>query len=110
MKLRNLNQMQITTHGSFTINESSSTQKVHFVVEDLAGNITDTDEQSFSSAYAFEREITVSTNFFVRWFANKPLFIGSIVGVTAIVIGTWFGISKSRKKDKQFNTLKDGRN
>lgn len=66
--------------GSFVLNESSSAQKVRLVVADKAGNITDTDSDSFESSYEFNREVTVSTNLFVRWFANKPLFYMTIAG------------------------------
>ena len=79
--------------GTFTVNERQSTQHVRLVVEDLAGNVTDTDSEEFESAYAFNRSVTISTNFFVRFYANKPLFWGTIIvvilaagGITALIL------------------------
>lgn len=61
--------------------------KIRFVITDKAGNVLDTDEDSFVPSYTFNKVMTVSTNFFVRWFANTPLFLGSIA-VGACGIGT----------------------
>lgn len=61
--------------------------KIRFVITDKAGNVLDTDEDSFAPSYTFNKVMTVSTNFFVRWFANTPLFVGSIA-VGACGIGT----------------------
>ena len=70
--------------GTFSMKESGVKQAVRIVVEDLAGNITDTDSSTFKSAFTFQRNITISTNFFVRWYANGALFWGSTLGVVAI--------------------------
>lgn len=85
-------------HGKFTIKEKSSSQKVRLIVEDLAGNITDTNAEDFTSAYQFEHSITVSTNMIVRWYANKPLFYSSIVGVAGLGAFICYLVLKKKKK------------
>ena len=86
--------------GSFTLNESSDAQTVQLKVTDIAGNVTDTASDDFSTndLYVFNNTITVSTNFFVRWYANKPLFWGSIGGVIVLAGFIWFLVAFKRKK------------
>ncbi len=84
--------------GSFTLAESSGVQTVRLVVEDLAGNVTDTDAEEFSSAYAFEKAVTVSTNVFVRWYANTVLFWGSIAGVVVLTAAIAVTVVLKKKK------------
>lgn len=96
--------------NTFTITESSSEQTVRILVEDLAGNVTDSDRFGETDsdgnvivpmpAYSFNRAVTVSTNFFVRWYANQPLFWGSIGGVVVLAGAIWFLIVFLRKKKK----------
>lgn len=71
---------------NFVVN-SGLRQDVKLVAEDKAGNVTDTSSESFQPAYEFNDTITVSTNIFVRWFANTWLFVGSLVALAAIVGG-----------------------
>jgi hypothetical protein len=88
--------------GHFSISESNNAQKVRIVVEDLAGNVTDTDSSSFKSTYAFEKQITVSTNAFVRFYANRKLFWGTMCGAVllsaAVCFTVLFKMRKSFKK------------
>lgn len=91
-----------TFNGSLLLNEMSSKQHVRFVVEDLAGNVTDTDDEieAFAPAYEFVPDITVSTNFFVRWYAQPGLFWGSIGGGAALIALIVFLISRKKKTAK----------
>ena len=91
-----------TFNGSLLLNEMSSKQHVRFVVEDLAGNVTDTDDEieAFAPAYEFVPDITVSTNFFVRWYAQPGLFWGSIGGGVALIALIVFLISRKKKTAK----------
>jgi hypothetical protein len=87
--------------GDFSLEENSSAQTVRLVVTDKAGNVTDTESSSFSSAYAFNSKVTVSTNMFVRWYANKPLFWGSIIGFVVILGGIFFLIVLLKRKKRE---------
>lgn len=89
-------------NGSFVINEADRAQSVQIVVEDMSGNITDTSAENFISAYEFNDSVTVSTNFFVRWYANPWLFWGSIAGAVALAgIIIFLIIAKRKKKEEQ---------
>jgi hypothetical protein len=77
----------LNAHNSaFTIGAGMK-QKVRIVAEDKTGNVLDTAAESFAPVFAFQPEITVSTDFFVRWYANTPLFLGSAAGIIAAAVG-----------------------
>ncbi len=86
--------------GSFTLYESRETQTVRLVVTDLAGNITDTGDDSFDPGdlYVFNDTVTVSTNVFVRWYANTPLFRGSVAAAAAVAAGVILLAAKKRRR------------
>lgn len=88
--------------GSFKLSESTKAQSIKLVVTDLAGNVMDTSADDFKPAYSFNSNVTVSTNVFVRWYANKLLFWGSIGGVVLLGagIGTFVGLKKKKKAAK----------
>lgn len=71
--------------GKFTLAESTKPHEIRLVVYDMAGNCTDTSAQDFRSVYDFHRFVTVSTNFFVRWYADQSRFWGSL-GVAAVIV------------------------
>ena len=97
--------------GEFTIGNSTSAKAVRIVVKDLAGNVTDTDNKDFDiDSIDFNREITVSTNFFVRWYANKPLFWGSIAVIVVLFGGLAFLIATKRRKSDDAKTEEIKRN
>lgn len=98
--------------GSFDLEEQDGTtaHKVQIKVTDLAGNVTDTNSEDFLEAhsddnenntYVFFNEVTVSRNFFVRWYANTALFWGSIGGVVVLAAAIWFLIAFKRKKKEE---------
>ncbi len=82
--------------GKFDLQENANLRKIRIVVTDKAGNVTDTGSESFSSSYLFNSEIIVSTNIFVRWYANKILFFGSIGCVMAVISA--IGVVRRRKR------------
>ena len=88
-------------NGSFSVSEKNSSQKIRLVVEDLAGNISDTDSDDFKSAFPFVNSVIVSTNFFVRFFANKVLFWGSIGGISLLIVFLLILLGKRRNKDEE---------
>lgn len=90
--------------GLFELSESKNDQHIRLVVEDMAGNVTDTDDGDFKSAYSFNKTVTLSTNPFVRWYANRPLFFGTLgggAGIIALVAGLLVFLKK-RKKGSNF--------
>ena len=90
--------------GKFTIYEKSSAQHVSFILTDKAGNVTESDAEGFAVPYTLEKDVTVSTNLFVRWFANKPLFYGGIGGGVAVLGG--LGALAALKKKKRVAVTK----
>ena len=62
-------------------------QSIRIVVVDKTGNTLDTDAEDFAPGYGFNRTITVSTNFFLRLYANRPLFIGVVVSTSVLLLG-----------------------
>ena len=86
--------------GSFVVKDSDKQQKVRMVVTDYAGNSVDTDSDDFSKncKYAFNNRITVSTDFWVRFRANKVAVWGSVLGIIVIIAGVTAGVIFFRKK------------
>lgn len=80
-------------------------QNVRYVIKDKAGNVLDTNYKNnegkftFEPRYDFQREITVSTNLFVRWYENKPVFWGSIAGVSVLALLLFLLFKRKKEKD-----------
>lgn len=87
--------------GKFSIEEGMS-QNVRFEIEDKAGNVTnsaDDKDVKDGKVVNFANEVTVSTNIFIRWYANKVLFYGTIAGsVLAVAGGTGIAIIRKIKR------------
>jgi len=85
-------EIEYTVEGetySFAIPEANKKQQVRVVAVDAAGNEHELLVEDF----------LVSTNLFVRWYNNTPLFVGSIIGVVALGVGiTWFVLFGKKKK------------
>lgn len=84
--------------GTFKVDEKNSSQTVRLVVTDKAGNVTDTSADDFSPVFAFENKVTISTNAFVRFYANKVLFFGTIGGTVAVAAAAVFILRFRRRK------------
>lgn len=91
--------------GEFKLSESNDAQTVRIVVTDRAGNVTDTSSDEFDphGLYDFNDVVTISTNFFVRWYANTALFWGSIGGIIVVAAGicTFIAVKRRKKTSKQ---------
>ena len=92
--------------GEIMLREGAN-QKVSLKVEDLAGNIIDTNEKNeegnyiFQPEFSFVRDITISTNVFIRWYANKMLFWGSIGTAAAAAVALFLILFLKRRKKEE---------
>ncbi len=86
-----------TTEQSFSI-PNGYAQHIRIVVVDKAGNVLDTEAEDFAPGYAFNGVVTISSNLFLLFYANKALFFGSIATVAG---GTILGITLLSKRKKQ---------
>lgn len=71
--------------SSFKINESSRKQHIRLVITDKAGNQLDTDDKDFQPVFLFEKDVLLSTNFFVRLYSNKMLLALCLIFIVIIV-------------------------
>ncbi len=70
------------------IPSKSSAQDLVVTLDDIAGNHLEGGVEDF----------LITTNVFILWFENTPLFIGSIVAFLAAVGGTIFVIARKKRK------------
>lgn len=73
---------------------------VRIVATDLAGNVLDTDAEGFAPGYAWQ-DVTVSTNLWLRYYANKPLFYGSLIGAAGLAAAIWWLLVGKKKKKEE---------
>lgn len=92
--------------GWFEIPDGARNDEVYFVITDKAGNIINTSSDNDDpntlfdmSAFEFLRDITVSTNPFIRWYANRPLFWGTIGAAAAVVLGALLIVFLKKRKN-----------
>lgn len=74
---------------SFSVPSATSRQDITIAAVDAAGNRTN---------YVING-VLVTTNALIRWYNNKPLFIGSLVGVAAVCggsVGLFFALRSGR--------------
>ena len=76
---------------------------VRIVVVDMTGNTLDTDAESFAPSYGFTRIITVSTNFFLRLYADRTIFWISVAGTLFFAGGLLFAVVYILRKRKNQN-------
>lgn len=76
---------------SFAIPQSDTKQTISITAADAAGN----------ELKVNVKNVLVSTNVFVRWYNNTPLFIGSIVTVCVVIAGVVLLIVLHNKKKNQ---------
>ena len=84
--------------GSFSVSQGMNLH-IRLVITDKAGNVTDTDVTEDGKYVAdFNKNVTISTNIFIRWYANKALFVCSIVCVVLLTAGIVVLVTRNRKK------------
>ena len=66
-------------------------QTIYAVAKDAAGNITQTDELRF----------LLTTDAWMQFYRNTPLFIGSILGVSTLTGGIFFIIAKKKREEEE---------
>lgn len=76
---------------TFDIPSKTSLQTLNMTLKDIAGNETDTGVEDF----------LITTNVFILWFKNTPLFIGTILALLTAIGGIVFAVV--RKKPRGFN-------
>ncbi len=95
-----MDQFDVVTYhnGNFRLNEGMK-QQIRLVATDMAGNVLDSASENFTTAFAFNDTVTVTTNVFELWYANTGLFWGSIAGIGGIAaVGVMTAVFAKRKK------------
>lgn len=91
--------------GSITVENGFNEDEIIFKIVDKAGNVINTspdapDNEKYDlGEFTFLNNVTVDTNPFVLWYANKPLFWGSIGALAAIIIGVFLVVFLKKRKN-----------
>lgn len=91
--------------GSITVENGFNEDEIIFKIVDKAGNVINTspdapDKEKYDlGEFTFLNNVTVDTNPFVLWYANKPLFWGSIGALVAIIIGVFLVVFLKKRKN-----------
>lgn len=85
---------------SYTITSSSDWQDIKAVAVDKAGNVTDTSLSGDSDTEKWV-SVLVTSNVFVQFYRNTPLFIGTILVVIVIGGGIIFFLFKRRRREDE---------
>ena len=67
----------------------------------MAGNVIDSDnaeDVKLGKIVDFNADVTISTDVFVLWYANKPLFYGTIAATGSVAAGGSAAIVLRRRK------------
>ena len=78
----------VNYYGVVTIGEGMD-QYIRFEIEDMAGNVTDSDNEDDINAgkvAKFSKTVTVSTNFFIRWYSDRVVFYSSIACILGVMV------------------------
>lgn len=67
----------------------TSAQSLNVSLKDIAGNETKTGVDNF----------LITTNLIILWFKNTPVFVGTILGLLAVIGGTIFVIIRRKRKN-----------
>jgi len=73
-----------------TLSASDDIQRIYAVAKDAAGNITQTEEIQF----------LLTTNGWIRFYRNTPLFVGTLSGTGLVLAGGIFLLIKKKKKEE----------
>lgn len=85
--------------AAYTVTEGLE-RHLRLVITDKAGNVLDTDSETFNPGFAWQ-DVTVSSNALLRYYANKPLFYGSIGGVSGGGLLLFFLLKNKKKKEEK---------
>lgn len=89
--------------GTITIHESNDKQKLSFVITDKSGRTFNTDNETEEDlAGIYTPTFLMTSNPWVLFTNNKPLFYGSLAGLVAIIGGfIAFLLFKNRKQEEE---------